>query len=98
MMEAILIFYDMKNVEPKKRTKLLETLFGKVQQSNFGNYSYQTKSILPDGSYIRPVRASLIIKKRYTPAVEKLFTENAILYKKFVILVAPDDFEKKEIF
>ena len=97
-MEAILIFYDMKNIEPKKRTKLLDNLFGKVQQSNFGNYSYQTKSILPDGSYIKPIRASLIIKKRYAQAVEKLFTENAILYKKFIILVDSDDFEKKEIF
>ncbi len=98
MMEIILIFYDMKNVEPKKRIKLFETLFGKAQQSNSGNYSYQTKSMLPDGSYIKTIKASLIMKKHYVPAVEKLFAENAILYKKFFILLARDDFEKKEIF
>ena len=97
-MEAIIIFYDMKNVEPKKRTKLLETLFGKQQKSNFGNYSYQIKSLLPEGSYIKPIRASLIIKKRYEQTVEKLFTENTILFRKFIILVDPNDFEQKEIF
>ena len=97
-MEAILIFYDMKNIEPKKRTKLLETLFGKVQQSNFGSYSYQIKALLPEKSYIKPVRASLIIKKRYAQAVEKLFTENAIFFKKYTILLTPEDFEQKEIF
>ena len=97
-MEAIIIFYDMKNIEPKKRTKLLETLFGKQQKSNFGNYSYQIKSLLPEGSYIKPIRASLIIKKRYEQTVEKLFTENTILFRKFIILVDPTDFEQKEIF
>ena len=88
----------MKNIEPKKRTKLLETLFGKQQKSNFGNYSYQIKSLLPEGSYIKPIRASLIIKKRYEQTVEKLFTENTILFRKFIILVDPTDFEQKEIF
>ena len=97
-MEAVLIFYDMKAVEPKKRTKLLGILFGKRQQSNFGSYSYQTKPLLPEESYIRPVRAALIVKKRYAQVVEKLFTENTILYKKYSILVVPEDFKKKENF
>ena len=97
-MEAVVIFYDMKNIEPKKRTKLLDTLFGKQQQSNFGKFSYQVNGILPEGSYIKPIRATVIVKKRYLQAIRKLFDENAILYKTFTILVQKEDFEKKEIF
>ena len=97
-MEALVVFYDMKNVKPKKRTKILDSLFGKQQQSNYGKFSYQVKGILPEGSYIRPIRASLIVKKRYRQSIQKLFDENAIIYKIFTIIVQKEDFEKKQIF
>lgn len=97
-MDALVVFYDMKNVEPKKRTKILDSLFGKQQQSNYGKFSYQVKGILPEGSYIKPIRASLIVKKRYIRSIQKLFDENAISYKIFTIIVQKEDFEKKQIF
>ncbi|OLS27964.1 MAG: hypothetical protein HeimC3_01270 [Candidatus Heimdallarchaeota archaeon LC_3] len=97
-MDAKVIFYSMKNLEPKVRTKVLEKLLGKSKKSNFGKYVYQVTGLIPEGSYIKPVRAVLIIKKRYLTKVLKLFDFYDMEYIVFDIIVEKGDFDKKHIF
>ena len=87
----------MKNVVPKTRAIVLKNLFGKNQQSNFGQYKYQINGIIPDGAYIKPVRATLIVQKRYIQKVSKLFDSYEIKYRIFEIKVSRSDFERKDL-
>ena len=93
-MDARVFFYDMKNLEPKTKTKILRKLFGKAQKSNFGKYQYQVHGILPEGSYIKPVRSVLIVKRRFTAKVSNLFDSSQIIYKIYDIKVNKREFEK----
>ena len=93
-MQAIVFFYNLKKVEPRLRTKLQEKLFGKVQRSNYNRYEYEIEGILSKGEYIRPVRAALIVKKKYTQGVMALFDHHGITYKIFEIKMESGDFKK----
>lgn len=93
-MEARLFFYEMKNLEPKIRIKVLTKLFGKRQKSNFGQYEYEIYGILPEDSYIKPVRAALIVKTRYARKISKLFDSFLIDYKIYEIKLKKNEFEK----
>jgi len=93
-MDAQVFFYDMKNLEPKMKTKILTKLFGKGQKSNFGKYQYQVQGILPEGSYIKPVRSVLIVKSRFTTRISNLFDSSQIKYKIYDIKVNKSEFEK----
>ena len=95
-MEAWVFFYQMKGLEAKTRTKVLEQLFGKAQKSNHGRYQYQIKGKIPEGDYIKPVRAALIIKKEHVSLVTKLFDTYRVKYRLCEIKLQEEDFHKKE--
>ena len=94
-MHAWVFFYTMKELDPKTRTKVRAQLCGKMQQSNYGRYQYQITGIIPEDSYIRPVRSALIIKKRYRQKLSKFFELYQVKYQIFEIQVDRRDFEKK---
>ena len=96
-MLAWVFFYRTKELEPKMRTKAFEQLFGKMQKSNYCRYQYQVKGKLPKKSYIRPVQATLIVRKRYVRIVSQLFDSYGIKYKVYEIMVDKSDFEEKII-
>ncbi len=98
MMLADIIFYNTKRIQPKIKTKLLERLFGKLQKSNYAKYKYQVDGIIPLGSYIRPVRAVLIIKKECTMDIIALFNQYGIQFKRYEILIEDCEFKKIQIF
>jgi len=93
-MKAWVIFYTLKDLPPKKRTKIQSQLYGKTQQSNFGKYQYQVKGLVPENSYIRPVNAVLIVKKRYVKKVTKFLETNQVKYRFFEITIDRGEFEK----
>jgi hypothetical protein len=97
-MQASLFLYNMKDVEPKIRTKLHEKLFDRTKKSNYSSYAYEIKGILTKGEYIRPVRAVLIIKKEYAHRIADLFDTNGIRYRLFEINISSRDFKKSSFF
>ena len=74
----------------------MEKLIGKTQKSNYGQYEYEVKGILPKGEYVRPVRAVLIVKKEQTQKVIDLFELYGIRYRGFEIKLDIKDFEKSQ--
>ena len=97
-MQANLFLYNMKDVEPKIRTKLHEKLFDRTKKSNYSSYAYETKGILMKDDYIRPVRAVLIVKKEYARRIVDLFDTNGIRYRLFEINVPSRDFKNSSFF
>lgn len=97
-MQAWVFFYSMKGLEAKIRGQVLNQLLGKYQQSNYGRYHYQVNGKIPKNAYIKPVRAALIVKKRYVQLVCKLFDSHHISYRYYEITLDPSEFEKKVIF
>lgn len=93
-MRARLFVYNAKNIDPKLKPRINEKLFDTVKKSNYSNYEYKTKGILKKGEYIRPVRAVIIVKEKYTKAITDLFLNFGIKYRSFDILINPDEFEK----
>ncbi len=77
-------------------TKVMEKLFGKTQKSNYGQYEYEVKGILPKGEYVRPVRAVLIVKKENVQKVVDLFELYKIRHRVFEIRLENDDFQKSQ--
>lgn len=97
-MEATLVLYTTRKIEPKVATKIYETLFGKIQKSNYGRYEYEVKGIFPDDSYVRPVRAVIIVKKEYHQQVIELFDKYGVGHRSFDIVVQPGIFKNNEFF
>ena len=97
-MQASLFFYNMKDVEPKTRTKVHEKLFDRTKKSNYSSYAYEIKGILTKGEYIKPVRAVLIIKKEHAQRIVDLFDTNGIRYRLFEINIPSRDFKKSSFF
>lgn len=93
-MRASLFVYNAKNIDPKLKPRINEKLFDSFKKSNYGNYEYKTKGILKKGEYIRPVRAVIIVKEKYTEAIADLFMSFGIKYWSFEILINPGEFEK----
>lgn len=96
-MRAWIFFYNMKNVEAKTVTKILEQLFGRMKKSNY-DYEYQIKGKIQKGEYIKPVRSVLIVKKKHAEEITELFDSYKIRYKICEIKLEKDDFEKKTVF
>ena len=97
-MQASLFFYNMKDVEPKVRTKVHEKLFDRTKKSNYSSYAYETKGILTKGEYIKPAGAVLIVKKEYVRRIADLFDINGIRYRLFEISIISRDFKKSSFF
>ena len=93
-MHASLFFYSAKGIETRIKTKVLVRLFGKMQKSNYAQYKYEIKGILPEGGYIRPVRAVLIVKKKYTQDVIDIFDLYGIKFRIFEVILRSDEFKK----
>lgn len=97
-MEAMIILYTTKGIKPRNMTKIIEKLFGKTQKSNYGRYEYQIKGEIPKEAYIRPLRATIIIKKGFHQKVINLFNAHGVKFRMFETKVDPDIFKKTEFF
>ncbi len=93
-MRASLFVYNAKNIDPNLKPRINEKLFDAFKKSNYGSYEYKTKGILKKGEYIRPVRAVIIVKEKYTKTITDLFMNFGIKYRLFEILINPAEFEK----
>lgn len=97
-MIASLFFYNMKNMKPKIRTKINETLFSRKKKSNYSSYIYENQGILGKDDFIRPVRAVLIVKKEYTKRIVDVFDSYGVNYRLFEIKIPANEFKKSRFF
>ena len=94
-MQAWIFFYNMKKLEPRTRTKVLEKLFGKTKTSHNGKYQHILKGKLLQGRFIRPVRAVVIVQNKDVQVIKKYFKSYKIKHKLYPITVKRTDFKKK---
>ena len=97
-MKATLFLYQSQSAEQRLLTKMKAELFGKEQQSNHGRYTYSIDGKIPSGQYIRPIRAVVIVKERYSEIIEGVFREYGIKYRSFNIKVRETDFKNQNFF
>lgn len=97
-MEATIVLYTTRGIEPRVATKMYETLFGKVQKSNYGRYRYEVRGTLPEDAYLRPVRAVIIVKRECHQQVIELFDEYGVKHRSFDVEVQPGIFKNKDFF
>ena len=97
-MKGIIFLYRTKGLAPRLVTKMNSQLFGKKQQSNYGKYKYDVEGIIPKGSYIRPIRAVVIVKEEVEDDIKKVFDSYGIKYRTFRIVLRESDFKKHGFF
>jgi hypothetical protein len=98
MIQATLFFYNLKDIEPRIRTKVHEELFDRNKKSNYSTYNYKIQGVLSTHEYIRPVRAALTVKPQYTQKVIEIFEKNGVMYRAYKISIPLKDFEKSTFF
>ena len=59
-----IVCYSLGNIEPKKRLKFNQELYGYTDRSNHGNYKYKRKGILTDTNYKKPLDSTLLIPQK----------------------------------
>lgn len=98
MIQATLFFYNLKDIEPRIRTKVHEELFDRIKKSNYSTYSYKKQGILSKHEYIRPVRATLIVKPHHAQKVMNILEKNGVMYRSYTVSIPSKDFEKSPFF
>ncbi len=98
MIQATLFFYNMKDIEPRIRTKVHEELFDRMKKSNYSTYAYKIQGVLSKYDYIRPVRAVLIVKPHHAQKVIDIFERNGVMYRSYTVSIPSRDFEKSTFF
>lgn len=69
-----MIIYDLKNKSNKKRSRILQLLYGYTDKSNY-DYSYKRKGFL-DGLILKKEKKIVIyVKRKNIPKVEKILEE-----------------------
>jgi len=56
-----IICYSLGNIEPKKRLKFNQQLYGYTDRSNHAKYNYKRKGILTNVQYKKPLNSTLVI-------------------------------------
>jgi hypothetical protein len=98
MIQATLFFYNLKDIEPRIRTKVHEELFDRMKKSNYSTYAYKIQGVLSTFDYIRPVRAALIVKPQYAQRIMDIFEKNGVTYRSYTVSIPSRDFEKSTFF
>ena len=93
-MQAKVIFYSQKGIEPKQRTKFKKELAGHNDSSHGGRYKYKIKGVLNKIEHIKPANASLIIKIKDYKSIVSLMDRYSIKYRIYNINVPESHFVK----
>jgi len=70
-MKAKLVTYDSKNLNSSKSSRLSQKLYGYVDKSNHGTYSYKRSGILDNVTHIKISPKTFIVKSSEYKIVEK---------------------------
>jgi hypothetical protein len=66
-----IICYSLGKIEPKKRLKFHQELYGHIDRSNHGKYEYQRKGILTGIKYKKPLDSTLIVPRANAAKIKK---------------------------
>jgi len=76
-MKYILV-YGFKSINPKKRLEFNRKLYGYLDYSNFGSYSYFREGILKPKSYKKLAKGVILLDKKSKELIEHLKNYKAI--------------------
>lgn len=94
VMEAKVVFYSQKGIEPRQRTKFKKELSGHNDSSHGGRYKYRIEGVLDKVGHIKPANASLIVKIKDYRSIVSLMKRYSIKYKVYSIEVPESHFVK----
>lgn len=84
-MAKSIICYSLGKVEPKKRLKFNQELYGYTDRSNHAKYRYERKGILTDIKYKKPLDSTLIIPTKAAVKVSKHLKKHKAKYINYQI-------------
>ena len=93
-MEAKIIFYSQKHIEPKQRTKFKKELTGHNDSSHGGRYKYRIRGALEKIPHIKPNNASMIIQEKNYKKILKIIRKYTTDYETYTIIVPETHFKK----
>lgn len=84
-MKAMLISYDLSNVNQIGKVIVKRQLFGYTEYSNNAQYTYKRKGVLSKIPHIKLTRAVIIVRSKDALAVEKVIKSVKGKYRTFSI-------------
>ena len=68
-MKKNIVCYSLGKIEPRKRLKFNQGLYGYTDRSNHGHYVYERRGLLTKEDYEKPLDSILILPTNITPKV-----------------------------
>ena len=84
-MAKSIICYSLGKVEPKKRLKFNQELYGYTDRANHAKYRYERKGILTNIKYEKPFDSTLIIPTKAADKVSKHLKKHKAKYINYQI-------------
>jgi hypothetical protein len=78
-----IIAYDLTGKSPVQKTRIIRTLFGYEDKSNFGKYKYARKGLISKIPNARQIKGAILVEEAYVPKVvrelKKLKVNSSVL-------------------
>ena len=71
-MSKSLLLYDLKNKNNVEKTHIIRSLFGYVDRSNKGSYTYNRKGLLSKFKYEKWDKSVILVRKKDEDDVKKM--------------------------
>lgn len=71
-MKKSLLMYDLKNKSNVEKTRIVRSLFGYIDKSNKGNYTYKRKGLLSKFKYDKWNKSAILVNKKDEDDVKKI--------------------------
>ena len=71
-MSKSLLLYDLKNKNNVEKTHIIRSLFGYVDRSNKGSYTYNRKGLLSKFKYEKWDKSAILVRKKDEDDVKKI--------------------------
>ena len=71
-MKKSMLLYDLKNKSNVKKTHIIRSLFGYVDRSNKGSYTYNRKGLLSKFKYEKWDKSAILVRKKDEDDVKKI--------------------------
>ena len=71
-MKKSMLLYDLKNKSNVEKTHIIRSLFGYVDRSNKGSYTYNRKGLLSKFKYEKWDKSAILVRKKDEDDVKKI--------------------------
>lgn len=85
-MTKSIICYSLGKIEPKRRLKFNQELYGHTDRSHHGRYEYKRRGILNSDEYEKPLDATLVLTTKQAQKVIKHLKNYKAKYISYRIL------------